>query len=73
MWIKAGGTGSLGHLREPPDLCAHVWLQVPWPVVLLFPFRTAKEALALVSGTPRGGSASVWSERLTLALDLAYK
>lgn len=42
-------------------------------MVSLFPFRTAKEALALVNGTPRGGSASVWSERLTLALDLAYK
>ncbi|XP_027715145.1 aldehyde dehydrogenase family 16 member A1 [Vombatus ursinus] len=47
--------------------------EVPWPVVVISPFRTAKEALTMVNGTPRGGSASVWSERLTLALDLAYK
>lgn len=36
------------------------------------PFRTAKEALAVANGTPRGGSASVWSERLGQALELAY-
>ncbi|XP_043851928.1 aldehyde dehydrogenase family 16 member A1 [Dromiciops gliroides] len=55
----------------PASPCAQA--EVPWPVVVLSPFRTAKEALAMVNGTPRGGSASVWSERLTLALDLAYK
>ncbi|XP_036602812.1 aldehyde dehydrogenase family 16 member A1 [Trichosurus vulpecula] len=55
----------------PASPCAQA--EVPWPVVLLSPFRTAKEALTLVNGTPRGGSTSVWSERLTLALDLAYK
>lgn len=37
------------------------------------PFRTAKEALAMANGTPRGGSASVWSERLGQALDLGYR
>lgn len=36
------------------------------------PFRTVKEALALANGTPRGGSASVWSERLGQALELGY-
>ncbi|XP_044524367.1 aldehyde dehydrogenase family 16 member A1 [Gracilinanus agilis] len=46
--------------------------EVPWPVVVISPFRTAKEALAMINGTPRGGNASVWSERITLALDLAY-
>ncbi|XP_068959447.1 aldehyde dehydrogenase family 16 member A1 [Petaurus breviceps papuanus] len=55
----------------PASPCAQA--EVPWPLVLLSPFRTAKEALTLVNGTPRGGSVSVWSERLTLALDLAYK
>ncbi|XP_074164319.1 aldehyde dehydrogenase family 16 member A1 [Sminthopsis crassicaudata] len=55
----------------PASPCAQV--EVPWPLVTIFPFRTAKEALAMGNGTPRGGSASVWSERLTLALDLAYK
>uniref|UniRef100_A0A7N4PQY6 Aldehyde dehydrogenase domain-containing protein n=1 Tax=Sarcophilus harrisii TaxID=9305 RepID=A0A7N4PQY6_SARHA len=43
------------------------------PLVTVFPFLQAKEALAMSNGTPRGGSASVWSERLTLGLDLAYK
>ncbi|XP_077603274.1 aldehyde dehydrogenase family 16 member A1 [Crocuta crocuta] len=46
--------------------------EVPWPVVVASPFRTAKEALAVANGTPRGGSASVWSERLGQALELGY-
>nr|KAF6406053.1 aldehyde dehydrogenase 16 family member A1 [Molossus molossus] len=46
--------------------------EVPWPLVVAAPFRTAKEALALANGTPRGGSASVWSERLGQALELGY-
>lgn len=46
--------------------------EVPWPLVVASPFRTAKEALALANGTPRGGSASVWSERLGQALELGY-
>lgn len=41
-------------------------------MVVAFPFRTVKEALALANGTPRGGSASVWSERLGQALELGY-
>ncbi|XP_043456200.1 aldehyde dehydrogenase family 16 member A1 [Prionailurus bengalensis] len=44
--------------------------EVPWPVVVASPFRTAKEAVAVANGTPRGGSASVWSERLGQALEL---
>ncbi|XP_064437235.1 aldehyde dehydrogenase family 16 member A1 isoform X2 [Mirounga angustirostris] len=44
--------------------------EVPWPVVVASPFRTAKEALAMANGTPRGASASVWSERLGQALEL---
>ncbi|XP_006986317.1 aldehyde dehydrogenase family 16 member A1 [Peromyscus maniculatus bairdii] len=54
----------------PAAPCAQA--EVPWPVVVASPFRTAKEALALANGTPRGGSASVWSERLGPALELAY-
>ncbi|XP_004409935.1 PREDICTED: aldehyde dehydrogenase family 16 member A1 isoform X2 [Odobenus rosmarus divergens] len=46
--------------------------EVPWPVVVASPFRTAKEALAMANGTPRGASASVWSERLGQALELGY-
>ncbi|XP_004619890.2 aldehyde dehydrogenase family 16 member A1 isoform X1 [Sorex araneus] len=54
----------------PASPCAQA--EVPWPVVLASPFRTAKEALAVSNGTPRGGSASVWSERLGQALELGY-
>ncbi|XP_053462550.1 aldehyde dehydrogenase family 16 member A1 isoform X1 [Nycticebus coucang] len=54
----------------PASPCAQA--EVPWPVVVASPFRTAKEALALANGTPRGGNASVWSERLGQALELGY-
>ncbi|XP_005879674.1 PREDICTED: aldehyde dehydrogenase family 16 member A1 [Myotis brandtii] len=54
----------------PSSPCAQA--EVPWPLVLASPFRTAKEALAVANGTPRGGSASVWSERLGQALELGY-
>ncbi|XP_041502254.1 aldehyde dehydrogenase family 16 member A1-like [Microtus oregoni] len=54
----------------PAAPCAQA--EVPWPVVVASPFRTAKEALALANGTPWGGSASVWSERLGQALELGY-
>ncbi|XP_006878085.1 PREDICTED: aldehyde dehydrogenase family 16 member A1-like, partial [Chrysochloris asiatica] len=46
--------------------------EVPWPVVVAFPFRTTKEGLALANGMFQGNSASVWSERLGQALDLGY-
>ncbi|XP_069857080.1 aldehyde dehydrogenase family 16 member A1 [Dipodomys merriami] len=46
--------------------------EVPWPLVVASPFRTAKEVLALANGTPWGGNASVWSERLEQALELGY-
>ncbi|CAK6437329.1 unnamed protein product [Pipistrellus nathusii] len=54
----------------PSSPCAQA--EVPWPLVVASPFRTAKEALAVANGTPRGGSASVWSERLGQALELGY-
>ncbi|XP_070080835.1 aldehyde dehydrogenase family 16 member A1 isoform X4 [Equus caballus] len=55
----------------PASPCAQT--EVPWPLVVASPFRTAKEALAVANGTPRGGSASVWSERLGQALELGYR
>lgn len=54
----------------PASPCSQA--EVPWPLVVASPFRTAKEALAVANWTPRGGSASVWSERLGQALELAY-
>ncbi|XP_004381708.1 aldehyde dehydrogenase family 16 member A1 isoform X1 [Trichechus manatus latirostris] len=55
----------------PAAPCAQA--EVPWPLVVASPFRIAKEALAMANGTPRGGSASVWSERLGQALELGYR
>ncbi|CAD7692355.1 unnamed protein product [Nyctereutes procyonoides] len=54
----------------PASPCSQA--EVPWPVVAASRFRTAKEALAMANRTPRGGSASVWSERLGQALELGY-
>ncbi|XP_004646509.1 aldehyde dehydrogenase family 16 member A1 [Octodon degus] len=54
----------------PASPCAQS--EVPWPLVMASPFRTAKEALVVANSTPWGGSASVWSERLGQALELGY-
>lgn len=59
------GAGQAARTHSSP-------FQVPWPLVVASPFRTIKEALAMANGTPRGGSASVWSERLGQALELGY-
>uniref|UniRef100_A0A8C3W457 Aldehyde dehydrogenase family 16 member A1 n=1 Tax=Catagonus wagneri TaxID=51154 RepID=A0A8C3W457_9CETA len=59
-------------ISDLPPACPCTQAEVPWPLVVASPFRTAREALALANGTPRGGSASVWSERLGQALELAY-
>ncbi|KAF6076526.1 aldehyde dehydrogenase 16 family member A1 [Phyllostomus discolor] len=59
-------------VSDLPPAAPGTQAEVPWPVVVASPFRTAKEALAMANGTPRGGSASVWSERLGQALELGY-
>ncbi len=41
------------------------------PVVTLTPFRTPGDAVALANNTRYGLAASVWSENITLALDVA--
>ncbi|HEX6042514.1 aldehyde dehydrogenase family protein [Longimicrobium sp.] len=43
------------------------------PVVVLMTFRTPSEAVALANNTPYGLAASVWTESLNLALDVAPK
>ncbi|HJL17839.1 MAG TPA: aldehyde dehydrogenase family protein [Sandaracinaceae bacterium LLY-WYZ-13_1] len=43
------------------------------PVVVFMTFRTPKEAIALGNNTRYGLAASVWSENLNLALDVAPK
>ncbi len=41
------------------------------PVAVAMPFRTPSEAVALANNTPFGLAASVWTENINLALDIA--
>lgn len=43
----------------------------PSPILLLNVFRTAKEAISLANAS-NGGSVSLWTEELSLALEVAY-
>jgi aldehyde dehydrogenase (NAD+) len=43
------------------------------PVVVLMTFRTPEEAVELANNTPYGLAASVWTENVNLALDVAPK
>ena len=43
------------------------------PVLVTMTFRTPEEAVALANNTPYGLAASVWSENINLALDIAPK
>ncbi len=43
------------------------------PVLVALPFRTAAEAVALANNTRYGLAASLWTENITLSLDIAGK
>ena len=43
------------------------------PVLVSMTFRTPEEAVALANNTPYGLAASIWSENINLALDIAPK
>ena len=62
----------------PPTLCTNVHpaatlaqLEIFGPVVVMMTFRTPAEAVALANDTRYGLAASIWSESLNLALDVA--
>jgi acyl-CoA reductase-like NAD-dependent aldehyde dehydrogenase len=44
---------------------------LPLPLVAVVPFRTAREAVTLVNNSRYGMAASVWTENITLALEVA--
>lgn len=65
-------------LFYPPTLCTEVspsstiaQVEIFGPVLVAMTFRTPDEAVALANNTTYGLAASVWSENINLALDIA--
>jgi aldehyde dehydrogenase (NAD+) len=56
---------------EPASTIAQV--EIFGPVLVTMSFRTPEESVALANNTPFGLAASVWSENINLALDIAPK
>jgi aldehyde dehydrogenase (NAD+) len=56
---------------HPASTCARV--EIFGPVLVAMSFRTPDEAVALANNTEYGLAASVWSESINLALDIAPK
>ena len=56
---------------QPASTCARV--EIFGPVLVAMTFRTPDEAIALANNTEYGLAASVWSESINLALDVAPK
>lgn len=64
----------------PPTLCTDVspsstvaQVEIFGPVVVLMTFRTPSEAIEIANNTRYGLAASVWTENVNLALDIAPK
>ncbi len=64
----------------PPTLCTNcapagtiAQVEIFGPVVVMMTFRTHAEAVALANDTRYGLAASIWSENINLALDVAPK
>ncbi|MFI5246336.1 MAG: aldehyde dehydrogenase family protein, partial [Gemmatimonadales bacterium] len=64
----------------PPTLFTNVapastiaQVEIFGPVLVSMSFRTPEEAVALANNTPFGLAASIWSENINLALDIAPK
>jgi aldehyde dehydrogenase (NAD+) len=64
----------------PPTLCTDVFpsstiaqVEIFGPVLVSMTFRTPDEAVTLANNTPFGLAASVWTENINLALDIAPK
>src|ERR1041384_3580223 len=56
---------------QPSSTIAQV--EIFGPVLVTMTFRTPEESVALANNTPYGLAASVWSDNLNLALDIAPK
>src|SRR5438445_819610 len=79
MWQPSWACPTEGYFY-PPTLFTDVspaatiaQVEIFGPVLVAMSFRTPKEALELATNTPYGLAASVWTENLNLAIDVAPK
>ncbi len=79
LWQPSWSAPKEGYFF-PPTLCTNVspaatiaQVEIFGPVVVLMSFRTPAEAVELANNTPYGLAASVWTENINLALDIAPK
>ncbi len=79
MWQPSWACPTEGSFY-PPTLFTNVQpsstiaqVEIFGPVLVAMTFRTPSEAVAIANNTPYGLAASVWSESINLALDIAPK
>ena len=79
MWQPSWACPTEGYFY-PPTLFTDVspaatiaQIEIFGPVLVSMTFRTPKEAVELANNTPYGLAASLWSENINLALDVAPK
>jgi aldehyde dehydrogenase (NAD+) len=79
MWQPTWACPTEGYFY-PPTLFTDVspsstiaQVEIFGPVLVSMTFRTPEEAVALANNTPYGLAASVWTENINLALDVAPK
>src|SRR5881296_111310 len=79
MWQPSWACPTEGYFY-PPTLFTNVspaatiaQVEIFGPVLVAMSFRTPKEAVELANNTPYGLAASVWTENINLALDVAPK
>ncbi|MDH3497813.1 MAG: aldehyde dehydrogenase family protein [Gemmatimonadota bacterium] len=79
IWQPSWSAPQEGYFY-PPTLCTDLGpadtiaqVEIFGPVVVLMSFRTPEEAVELANNTRYGLAASVWTENINLALDVAPK
>lgn len=79
FWQPSWSAPAEGYFY-PPTLCTRVapasaiaQVEIFGPVVVMMTFRTPEESVRLANDTRYGLAASIWSENVNLALDIAPK
>src|SRR5262249_18496520 len=79
MWQPSWAWPTAGYFY-PPTLFTEVspsstiaQVEIFGPVLVSMTFRTPEESVALANNTPYGLAASLWTESINLALDIAPK